>query len=155
MRTVKTLLAVAPLILACAGDQTRPPPSPDVRAPAAPAPADPDEPRPAGVGYVKPRLADATCIAAKLRQVTLPPGVDPSHVIRVEFAVTRDARVVQFGTFDDLPTPVLDKVRQAVATCEWIPGKDPVGRPASIWVILPLRFWDADVGIAPEALDLK
>ncbi len=155
MRIVKALLAVAPLFLACAGGQTRPSPSPQVRAPPAPARADPDEPRPAGAGDVKPHLADATCIAAKLRQVALPPGVDPLHVVRVEFAVTRDARVVQFGTFDDLPTPVLEKVRQAVASCEWIPGKDPAGRPVSIWVILPLRFWDAGVGIAPEAFDVK
>lgn len=155
MRTATALLALAPLIVACAGDQGRERPSPEMRAPAAAAPADPDDPRPVGVGYVKPRLADPTCVAAKLRQVTLPPEVDPSRIIRVEFAVTRDARVVSFGTFDDAPEAVLDRLRQAVSGCDWIPGKDRTGRPVSIWVILPLRFWDGDVGIAPEAFDVK
>jgi hypothetical protein len=48
--------------------------------------------------------------------------------------------VSRFLAMGDAPLPVARAVRDAVQRCEFEPGKDPSGRPTSIWVILPMRF---------------
>lgn len=42
-------------------------------------------------------------------------------------------------------TPVPDQrifqaIRQALGSCRWRAGSDAQGQPATLWVILPLRF---------------
>ncbi len=59
----------------------------------------------------------------------------------MKFAVRRDGSPARFQALAgpvDLDTALA--IRDAVESCAWVPGMDPEGRPASIWVILPLRF---------------
>ena len=35
---------------------------------------------------------------------------------------------------------IADIIWKAVTSCRWVPGIDPNGKPASIWVVVPFRF---------------
>ncbi|HSN92536.1 MAG TPA: hypothetical protein VLS93_15000 [Anaeromyxobacteraceae bacterium] len=100
-----------------------------------------EPPAHASQGYVRPRLADPTCVQ---RAVRLPRDLQGfvSGPITVRFAVLADGSVARFAVdaSHQVPDRVLAVIRQAVHDCRWLPGSDPQGRPTSIWVILPFRF---------------
>jgi hypothetical protein len=160
MRAVCSLMSLLGLgsLIACAGPQTR------ARAPAveqAPAiarvpasRAEPDEPREPQVGCVRPRPADPICVADAVQRLVVPPYLR-SSITRVHFVVTRDGKVTRFDTYDALPDPVAERVQQAVSGCAWLPGKDLAGNVVSMWVLLPLRFWDGNIGIVQQPVEVK
>ncbi len=109
---------------------------------------DPDAPAPsyATAGYRKPELARGGCIEAVVtpRMGGLPEPARRAMIVK--FAVGGGGRVSRFSVLA-LPTDRQDvnvdlalEVKRAVESCRWIPGTDPAGRPASIWVILPVKF---------------
>ena len=61
--------------------------------------------------------------------------------VTVKFAVDRSGRP---GPLDILSDGIDGESAQALAvavqSCRWTPGRDPRGRPASMWVILPIRL---------------
>lgn len=134
---------------ACAGARTRPAAPTPPPAPAGASEIDADEPREPQVGCVRPRPADPSCVADAVQRVPVPPYLR-SSITRVRFVVTRDGRVARFDTYDALPDPVAERVQQAVSACAWLPGQDLAGRTVSMWVLLPVRFWDGSIGIVQQ-----
>ncbi|HUL59176.1 MAG TPA: energy transducer TonB [Anaeromyxobacteraceae bacterium] len=100
-------------------------------------------------GYVRPREAVRGCVASSVR---IPPYLAGLTMrATVKFAVLRDGSVSRFRVLE-APIAQLDAglaVKRAVERCEWVPGKDPSGAPAAIWVVLPLRFQGGPIAPQP------
>jgi hypothetical protein len=90
-------------------------------------------------GFVKPRAKEQGCVQ---REVRVPSSAYvPAGLITAQFAVRADGTVGRFRMLtEDVSIPVAAAIAEAVERCEWIPGRDPDGKAATIWVILPLRF---------------
>jgi periplasmic protein TonB len=61
--------------------------------------------------------------------------------VTVKFAIRKDGTPISFqviGQVDD--RRIADVIWRAVTSCHWVPGADPRGQPASIWVVVPFRF---------------
>jgi hypothetical protein len=89
--------------------------------------------------------------------MTLPQPVDPGCVekgleglapfgggrgrVEVTFAVHVDGRVDEVGNAKGIySNATLREIRDALRQCEWVPGKDLDGRPASIWVSISFEL---------------
>ncbi len=133
------------------------PPAP-AAAPPAPAsgPAAPVDGEPAfvGPGWTRPRLREPGC---EVRGLSAPRGLwGLEQKVVVKLAVHADGRVDRV----ELVTSVADgaappgsarrferSLVAAVQACAFEPGRDPAGRPASTWLLLPIRVTGA--GAAP------
>jgi hypothetical protein len=129
------MLALPLLLLLAAGPVVVPEPAPppaatnEVQAPVF-----------AGNGYTKPREARRGCIMKKLR---LPNGDRSWGLTTFKFAVHEDGTADQVEALSDTPPVLVAAFAEAVRQCEFIPGKDPAGRPVVIWLIMPIRFVEA------------
>jgi protein TonB len=101
---------------------------------------DPDQPAFATAGYVKPREEVKGCVGRSIRLPADRAGRLPS-AITLKFAVDRSGRPGPVDILSDgLDGESTQAVGLAVQSCKWIAGRDPWGRPATVWVMLPLRF---------------
>ncbi|MGC3996448.1 MAG: hypothetical protein QM767_02510 [Anaeromyxobacter sp.] len=88
--------------------------------------------------YTKPRPEAPPCVGLS---VSIPRHLlYSSRTVQVRFAVRRDGSVGQFVPHSPMELPLASAIKRAVEFCRWIPGTDPIGRPATMWVILPLRL---------------
>jgi hypothetical protein len=107
---------------------------------APPPAADLDRPAFATAGYVKPQEAERGCVGRSLGMTRKLAERYPGS-LTMKFAVDRSGRPgpVEILT-DGLDGESTQAVGLAVQSCKWFAGRDPWGRPATIWVILPVRF---------------
>lgn len=93
-------------------------------------------------GYQRPVTANPGCVKSEM-EAARPDWTNmrwPQDLVTFKFAVLADGRV---AGFEVLPPPAPPDrgfacmVWQAVTRCDWKPGRDPEGRPASLWQILP------------------
>lgn len=95
-------------------------------------------PKPTGP-VVKPRILVPGCVASRL---ALPSGARASipNPVTVRFSVERDGSVRRFQMETrGVPLDAIRAIERAVQSCRFEPGTIG-GEPASIWVVLPLRF---------------
>lgn len=97
-----------------------------------------DAPAYAMAGYTKPAMADPGCVQKRIR---VPRGTPPGN-ITAKFAVGANGDVSRFEVMGpaDASIELARALDEAIASCRFIPGKDPEGSPVPIWVILPVRF---------------
>jgi hypothetical protein len=97
-----------------------------------------DVPAYATAGYTKPAMREPGCVQRRIR---VPSSRVPQSAT-FKFAVGPGGGADQFEVLGptDTPLEVARAVEEAVQSCRWIPGKDPEGRPVSVWVVLPVRF---------------
>jgi hypothetical protein len=101
---------------------------------------DPDWPAFATAGYVKPREAERGCVGRSLGMTRKLAERYPGS-ITMKFAVDRSGRPGPVVVLTDgLDGESTQAVGLAVQSCRWITGRDPWGRPATLWVILPVRL---------------
>ena len=103
-------------------------------------PAIGDAPAYAGAGWKRPEQAQRNCVQNSVR---MPRGLQGfvSGPIGVKFAIGSDGAPSAFQVLGDVPDPRIGAaVWQAIQSCRWIPGADMQGRPAKIWVTMPVRF---------------
>jgi periplasmic protein TonB len=99
-----------------------------------------DAPAYATAGYRKPEQAVKNCVQNAVRVPKELVGF-VSGPITVKFAIRKDGSPSSFQVMTQIPDRRIgDLIWQAVASCQWVPGTDPQGRPTSIWVIMPIRF---------------
>jgi hypothetical protein len=100
----------------------------------------------ATASYTRPEMAKPACVQ---KRVAVSPSLAamvqrPSFPrnMTVKFAVGTGGDAYRFEVMgpDDAPVELARVIEEAVQSCRWIPGRDPEGRPAPIWVILPIRF---------------
>lgn len=93
------------------------------------------------VGYQRSSSAAPGCVESGISHSL--PYIDrtkrPQGPVTFKFAVLADGRPAGF----EVMTPRVERefacaVWQAISRCSWNPGRDPGGRPASTWRILPL-----------------
>jgi protein TonB len=89
-------------------------------------------------GFKAPALAEKSCIAESFR---LPP-----HLAGFVTTVTLKFAIYASGAVSDVQflTPVADPriseaIKNAIRSCQWVPGSDAQGKPTSIWVIMPFK----------------
>lgn len=113
-----------------------PAPSP---APPPPPPPAKDEPTYAGAGFVRPRLADRSCMHARLR---VPRGLEGMAAeLTAKFAIAADGTPGLFSVQPvDVDARLAAAIWEAIRSCRWIAGTDPRGKAAKIWVLMPFRF---------------
>ena len=105
-------------------------------APAPPPPPAPRRPVFATTGWAKPQEVRAGCVA---RAFVPPRAWKPRGKLVAKLAVGPDGRVVQFEDVSeplDASGAVTTALQQAVDLCRFAPGRDPDGRPATIWLLL-------------------
>jgi protein TonB len=103
-------------------------------------PANGSAPRSLGEGFLAPRLADRTCIAESIRLPDRIEGELP-RLATVRVAVAPSGEATQVQVLGQVADPrVSEAIRRAVQRCEWIPGADAEGKPATLWVVQPVRF---------------
>jgi len=105
-------------------------------APAPPPPPAPRRPVFATTGWAKPQEVRAGCVA----RAFVPPRAWKARAkVVAKLAVAADGRVEHF---EDVSEPldssgaVAAALERAVGTCRFAPGRDPDGRPATIWLLL-------------------
>jgi len=89
-------------------------------------------------GWKRPSELLPGCVE---RTVVPPPLLQRIPEVTVKFAVAPDGSIDRFEDVSSPPAsqPVIDAVRRAVSRCEYVPGRDPKGALASIWLILTVR----------------
>jgi len=98
------------------------------------APAYPSE------GFRKPRLAQAGCITGSLRVPRDVAGL-AGESATVRFAVDAEGAPSRFQLLSGPADPrVGAAIWSAVQRCQFLPGTDAQGRPALLWLVVPLRF---------------
>lgn len=130
---MRTALVIAALSMAsCAQRQataTQPPAASQPRAPTEPS-------------YTKPKLAEPGCLMAQLQK--RPGHIEYPERLTIFFVITRDGTIRRLRPVTPVSDEVLEVLGQALSACEWVPGRDPQGRPTSIPVMLPLRLVNDD-----------
>lgn len=99
-----------------------------------------DAPAYPGAGWKRPEQAPRHCVQNSVR---IPRGLQgfASGPITVKFAVGSDGAPCDFQVLGELPDARIGAaVWQAIQACRWVPGADMQGRPAKIWVTMPIRF---------------
>lgn len=106
-----------------------------------PAPKPPDAPSYMLAGFRAPRQKDPGCLHREIQLPGYLQGLTTPSPIVVKFAVRADGWASRFKVMTKPPLPeIAAYLRRAVYSCEWEPGTDREGKPAAIWVILPVRF---------------
>jgi protein TonB len=91
-------------------------------------------------GYRLPHPADGACLARSL-DVSKDLRRSLSGAVTVKFAVLGDGTPAYFQVLTGVPNRRIgEAIWKAVAACQWVPGADASGQPASIWVVVPFRF---------------
>jgi TonB family protein len=115
----------------------------------------PAPPRPlaslTNAGGTKPREAKPGCIGSELR---LPNGDQGWGSATFKFEVHEDGTADQVEALSDAgvseggaaeaPPALVAAFAEAVRRCQFIPGADASGKPLRTWMILPIRFTEAD-----------
>jgi hypothetical protein len=94
-------------------------------------------------GYSAPRMKRSSCVQHELGRASARVRPFTSSIrgaVVAKFAVGPDGTPSRFQMMTDAPVPVGREIKRAVLACEWEPGRDPEGKPAAIWVILPFGF---------------
>jgi len=94
----------------------------------------------ATAGYRRPELAQSGCLQGAL---SIPRDLrrSLSGPVTVKFAIGKDGTPTSFQVMGQLEDGrIADIIWKAVTSCRWVPGADPKGKPASIWVVVPFRF---------------
>jgi protein TonB len=103
-------------------------------------PAIGDSPAYAGAGWKRPEQAQRNCVQNSVR---MPRGLQDfaSGPITVKFAIGSDGAPSAFQVLGEVPDARIGAaVWQAIQACRWVAGADMQGRPAKIWVTMPVRF---------------
>lgn len=91
-------------------------------------------------GFRSPAEAVPGCVGRSVRLPHDLAGYAAGQVV-VKFAVGRDGRVGLTRLMTPVPDPrIFEAIRQALESCRWRAGTDAQGQPATLWVVLPLRF---------------
>ena len=102
------------------------------------APADP--PSFATKGWKKPRLKVERCLEDSVLVPQELSGYASGPVV-VKFAILKSGEPAQYSVLTSgVPDRLQEAIWGAVRSCGWLPGADPGGNPANVWVIQPLRF---------------
>jgi protein TonB len=99
-----------------------------------------DAPAYATAGYKKPAMAEPGCVAnsARISSDLLDYITGP---VTVKFAIGKDGTPSRFEVMSAISDQrIANAIWQAVKSCKWTAGADAQGRPALIWVIMPVRF---------------
>ena len=91
-------------------------------------------------GYKPPTIADKGCLAQSMK---MPPQLMEliTGPVTVKFAVYSNGAVGSIQILTPVADPRIgDAIKRAINDCEWVPGRDPQGKPHAIWVIQPFRF---------------
>jgi protein TonB len=99
-----------------------------------------DAPAYPGAGWKRPEQAQRDCVQNSVR---IPSGLRGfvSGPITVKFAIGADGAPSAFQLIGSVPDArIAGAIWQAIQSCRWIAGADAEGRPARLWVIMPIRF---------------
>jgi hypothetical protein len=97
-------------------------------------------PRFATAGFRKPTLVDPDCVKRSIRLAPEVAARRPGN-ITVQFAVDQAGQPGPLHVLtEDFDIRVAQAIALSVQSCRWNAGMDPQGHPASLWVILPIRF---------------
>jgi len=99
-----------------------------------------DAPAYPGAGWKRPEQAQRDCVQNSVR---IPSGLRGfvSGPITVKFAIGADGAPSAFQLIGSVPDARIGgAIWQAIQSCRWIAGADAEGRPARLWVIMPIRF---------------
>ena len=89
-------------------------------------------------GGLRPVLKQAGCIERKLR---VPPAFRGTvGGATVKLAVDGNGTPILFHVVTPAPEPLVAAIADAVRACEWTPGVDASGRPATLWITVPVRI---------------
>ena len=102
---------------------------------AAPAGAPPQLTPPGGL---RPTLKSPGCVERKLRLPAGARGLVSSATVK--FAVDGNGTPILLHAITSAPEPVVAAIADAVQACEWSPGAAAGGRPATLWLTLPVRL---------------
>lgn len=101
---------------------------------AAPAGAPPQLTPPGGL---RPSQKSPGCVDRKLK---VPAAFrDIFGGATVKLAVDGNGAPILLHAITPAPEPVVAAITEAVRACEWSPGADAAGRPATLWLTLPVR----------------
>jgi TPR repeat protein len=87
---------------------------------------------------LRPALRRPGCVEGELRLPAEARGAIGSVTVKV--AVDGSGAPVLFHGVTPVPDPVLAAVEGAVRRCDWLPGADGRGRPATYWVTLTVKL---------------
>lgn len=93
-----------------------------------------------GPSWKRPEPAERSCFQEAVR---LPAGLRgiASGTFAVKFAVEPDGKPGDLEILGKLPDErVGSVVWRAIQACRWTPGTDLQGRPAKVWIVMPVRF---------------
>ncbi len=99
-----------------------------------------DSPAYAATGWKRPEQAQRNCVQDSVR---IPRGLQgfAAGPVTVKFVIGPDGAPSEFQVLGALPDARIGAaIWQAIRACRWVPGADAQGRPAKIWVTLPIRF---------------
>jgi TPR repeat protein len=102
------------------------------------------EPAPAGAppqltppGGLRPSQKSPGCVDRRLK---VPPAYrDIFGGATVKLAVDGNGAPILLHAITPAPEPVVSAITEAVQACEWSSGADASGRPATLWLTLPVR----------------
>jgi len=101
---------------------------------AAPATAAPQLTPPGGL---RPSQRTPGCVDRRLRVPAGYRGIFGGATVKL--AVDGNGAPILLHAITPTPEPVLAAITEAVRACEWVPGADARGRPATLWLTLPVR----------------
>lgn len=88
-------------------------------------------------GGLRPTLKSPGCVERKLRMPAAYRGVVGGATVKL--AVDGNGAPILFHAITPAPDAVVAAIADAVRACEWVPGADAAGRPATLWLTLPVR----------------
>jgi protein TonB len=93
-----------------------------------------------GTGFRRPAQARRFCVQDSLKIPSSLQGF-ASGPITVKFAIGPDGVPDSFEVMGPVPdSHVAAAIWQAIQSCKWIAGSDAQGRPARLWIVMPIRF---------------
>lgn len=91
-------------------------------------------------GFQAPQLASKGCISENLRLPAALEGAVPD-LVTARVAVSQAGKPTTVQVMGQVADPrIAEAVRRAVQACDWTPGTDPQGKPAALWVVVPIRL---------------
>jgi hypothetical protein len=89
-------------------------------------------------GGLRPTLKQPGCVD---RQVKLPAELaELTGTATVKLAVDGNGTPMLFHAITPAPEALVTAMGDAVRACEWTPGVDAAGRPATLWLTVPVHF---------------
>lgn len=91
-------------------------------------------------GFRRPEQAQRNCVQDAVRLPSSLRGF-VSRTFSVRFAVSPDGTPGELQILEKLPDDrVGGAIWRAIQACRWTPGTDDHGRPAKVWIVMPIRF---------------